>query len=255
MRNETLEDFKTSSTPQHDPVPDPSLLMSQAEIADLDFGISHRMRSPIAIAKCNVEMLLDSKVFKHDGWQHLQIVHSQLEKLQDRLAQFNAFCQPLQPVLRVRSLLSVLDQIQPALFKRFLAQNIDFRLNQSAISSIRVLANERLLTEALLQLVTNALDVMPEGGILLLDATEVATEKRIYITLHDTGKGMEREILKDIGKPFFTTKPDGLGLGVAKARKIIAAHSGNLIFNSSPGEGTTVTIVLPAVENGREYDV
>lgn len=101
-----------------------------------------------------------------------------------------------------------------------------------------------LLEQALLNLMLNAEQAMPEGGALTLIGRAAAGGAVLEVI--DTGTGIPAEELPKLFRPFHTTKPDGSGLGLATARKVIAAHGGTISVQSAPGRGTKFTIALPA---------
>jgi two-component system, NtrC family, sensor histidine kinase HydH len=105
-------------------------------------------------------------------------------------------------------------------------------------------ADPRRLTEALVNLVGNAIEATPPGGEVIVSVRACADEAEIVI--RDTGRGMPAEMLHRLGTPFFTTREDGTGLGVVLARAVIALHGGALRYESEPGKGTTVTATLPS---------
>jgi PAS domain S-box-containing protein len=96
---------------------------------------------------------------------------------------------------------------------------------------------------ALLNLVQNAIDAMPQGGTLTLRGQRTATHLTLEVS--DTGVGIPAEQLSLLFTPLRTTKPQGTGLGLYVVREIIAAHGGTLTVQSEPGRGTTFTITLP----------
>ncbi len=99
------------------------------------------------------------------------------------------------------------------------------------------------LTQVLLNLVINAIEAMPEGGELSL--TSAAAEGWLYITVHDTGPGISPDEAAKIFEPFYTTKANGTGLGLAVSYGIIERHGGRITVKGSPNAGTTFTIALP----------
>lgn len=96
---------------------------------------------------------------------------------------------------------------------------------------------------ALLNLVQNARDAMPQGGILTLRGWRTAA--RIRLAIGDTGQGIPAEQLPLLFTPFHTTKPEGTGLGLYVVQEIVATHGGTIEVASEPGRGTTMTITLP----------
>ena len=92
----------------------------------------------------------------------------------------------------------------------------------------------------------NAEQAMPDGGALtLIGSTD---GPRVLLDVIDTGVGIEPSAMAKLFRPFHTTKPDGSGLGLATARKIVAAHGGTIDVQSTPGRGTKFTIALPAAD-------
>jgi two-component system cell cycle sensor histidine kinase/response regulator CckA len=106
--------------------------------------------------------------------------------------------------------------------------------------------------QALHNILLNARQAMPEGGIIEVHASNVVAggalgaDARVRISIRDYGCGIAADVLPRIFDPYFTTKPSGSGLGLATAYAIIAKHSGNLSVESKVGNGTTFTIDLPA---------
>jgi signal transduction histidine kinase len=98
---------------------------------------------------------------------------------------------------------------------------------------------------ALLNLVQNALDAMPQGGTLTLRGSQTASH--VHLDVCDTGTGMPDEQLVQIFEPLYTTKPTGTGLGLYLVQEIVMAHGGEIRVMSRVDSGTTFTITLPLV--------
>jgi signal transduction histidine kinase len=111
------------------------------------------------------------------------------------------------------------------------------------LDTSEVSGNAPELRRVFANLVLNAVDAMPEGGSLSIGCA--GTEGQVVISFHDTGAGIALEKQKMIFSPYFTTKPQGTGLGLAGARRTIQEQGGNIRFESSPGVGTTFHIFLP----------
>src|SRR5690606_301008 len=119
------------------------------------------------------------------------------------------------------------------------------RIEESVGEELLVQANAIELREALLNLMLNAVDAMPDGGILRLVGR--AEGDQVVLAVQDTGAGMTREVMRRAPEPFFTTKgPRGTGLGLSQVAGIVRRHGGALELESWPGVGTTVLLRLPA---------
>ena len=118
------------------------------------------------------------------------------------------------------------------------------RVRLSARGDASVEGDPRRLREALLNLVANAIEATPPGGEVAVEVRPVGDQ--VEIEVRDTGRGIAPETLRRLGTPFFTTRAEGTGLGVALARSVIAQHGGALRYESEPGKGTTARATLPS---------
>ena len=103
----------------------------------------------------------------------------------------------------------------------------------------------REMRKAFLNLIINGLEALGSGGRFSMTTSYAPPTRTISVTLEDTGAGMSDAILARVFDLFFTTKPEGTGLGMALARSVIQRHSGQLVINSEVGQGTRVVIRLP----------
>ena len=105
------------------------------------------------------------------------------------------------------------------------------------------------LEQAVLNLVLNAVEAMPEGGELRLGVQR--REENIHLTVQDSGRGMPKEVAERLYEPFLSRRPGGTGLGMALVRRTVEAHGGTLRVDSQPSKGTRVEIRLPAWAGNR----
>jgi two-component system, NtrC family, sensor kinase len=105
------------------------------------------------------------------------------------------------------------------------------------------LADEAQLRQVFLNLLRNAREAMPGGGQLTVSTRGV--EDAVEVAFRDAGPGMSEEVRQRIFEPFFSTKSQGTGLGLAVSQQILQAHGGSLTCHSSPGQGTTFVVRLP----------
>jgi signal transduction histidine kinase len=106
------------------------------------------------------------------------------------------------------------------------------------------LADRTMLQRALTNVVENAIQAMPDGGRLVIDLRGAGD--RVVVTVSDTGVGMDADALGRAFEPYFSTKTGGSGLGLANARRTLELQGGTIQLTSTPGQGTSVTITLPA---------
>jgi signal transduction histidine kinase len=106
-----------------------------------------------------------------------------------------------------------------------------------------VQGDPRRLKEALINLVANAIEATPNGGSVRVRVRGVGGD--VALEVKDSGRGIAPEDLERLGTSFFTTRPNGTGLGVVLAQGVITQHGGSLAYASTVGHGTTATIMLP----------
>jgi signal transduction histidine kinase len=123
------------------------------------------------------------------------------------------------------------------------AENIAIRQNLSD-DLPPIYMDEERIKQVLWNLILNAKEAMPEGGLLAI-STRAPDEGFTEITVEDTGRGISSDNVEQLFQPFFTTKPEGVGLGLTMSRKIVEQHGGNLILENRPEGGTKVRVVLP----------
>ena len=107
-----------------------------------------------------------------------------------------------------------------------------------------ITADPALLQQAFLSLLSNAAEAMRQGGTCRI-VVEDAAAKQIRVVVADSGCGIKPESIRQVLRPFFTTKPQGLGLGLPFAKRIVERCGGSLHLDSAPGEGTEVHLLFP----------
>jgi signal transduction histidine kinase len=110
-----------------------------------------------------------------------------------------------------------------------------------------VYGDRRQLEQVFLNIVLNALDAMPGGGMLSISCGTTRDREQVSVAFTDTGVGIPKHRISDVFDPFYTTKPDakGTGLGLSVSLGIIRQHGGDMEVKSEVGEGTTFTVLLP----------
>jgi len=120
-----------------------------------------------------------------------------------------------------------------------------------AVSLPPIQASEKLLKQALVNVLRNAVEAMPEGGVLSVKAS--VCKCSVFLKFSDTGGGISPGL--DVFQPFNTSKPGAMGLGLAVARRIVKIHDGTIAYRSQPGKGTTFCLTLPWVPEASNVPV
>ena len=175
--------------------------------------------------------------------EHVEIIEREIRRLDEVVQGFLKFTRPedlrLEPV-RVRPLLEeILPVIEAEARKNGVKVTLDVPSSTPAVN-----ADAAMLRQAFLNLAINACQAMPRGGILRLRSGPAARD-RVAIRVEDTGVGIAPEHLSRIFDLYFTTKDRGTGIGLSMVYRIIQMHDGDIEVQSTPGRGTTFTVMLP----------
>jgi signal transduction histidine kinase/ActR/RegA family two-component response regulator len=152
-----------------------------------------------------------------------------------------------EPIAIDQLLLEIIEMTRPRWKNSAEANNVQIRFESRISTNAFIMADESELREVLVNMIFNAVDAMPEGGLIVLAAEEAGSS--VSISISDTGQGMSEEVRSRIFDPFFTTKGKaGLGLGLAVSYGIVSRHEGTIDVESEVGRGTTFCITLPKGE-------
>jgi len=232
-----LESFKTVQ----------SLISYSAKLAALGrltSGVAHEVRNPLNAMMIHVELLRDRLASTPpDVQQSLDIIGSEVQRL-DRVVQgFLRFMRPQELSLKALDLNALLGSVAALLEAEWQARGVHFHWElDSALPPIR--ADEELLRQAFLNILQNACQAMPVGGTVTISTAREGREL-IRVSIADEGMGIPAENLEKIFKLYFTTKPDGSGIGLSIVYRIIQMHDGTIEARSENRQGTTMVVRLP----------
>jgi signal transduction histidine kinase len=211
--------------------------------------LAHEIRNPLGSIRGTAEILRDDYRPGDPKHEFIEIQIKETERLNHVVEDFLRMArqQPLE--LRDCSIREELETIVTLVAKDAQVRNVSLLLGLNEKQAI-IRGDGEKLRQAFLNIVINALQATPSGGNVRIDLNKV--ESGFEITFCDSGSGIAPDILQRIFEPFYTTKTDGTGLGLAVTRKIIEAHGGKLDIESKEGLGTTVSISLPMLVGGTE---
>lgn len=224
-----------------------NLLAHYNELAELAGSLAHEIKNPLSVIRMNMDLLAEDLASERtQGSQRsrrrVEMVHQQCTRLENLLNDFLRFA-------RVRRL-----DLQPGNLNRQVQTVLALYEAQAAEQSVRILPHldndlptvlleSETLHAALVNLVKNALEAMPDGGELTV-ITRLARQG-VALDLIDTGPGISDRTAMHMFEAFFSTKDGGSGLGLPMARKIIEAHGGRIGVESALGRGTKMTLKFP----------
>lgn len=201
----------------------------------------HEIKNAITIVSGSIQLLekLHPEFTDYEYWMDSREALDYLKEVVHELSQTSFTTNfSLQPVNPNSLLKSVLITIQGLRFKN------DFDCKCSIVEDLpQINADSIRLTQAIINLIKNGYEAMNESGTILLDAYQDNNQIRIDIT--DFGGGLSAECQNQIFSPFFTSKPNGTGLGLVITQQIVEGHNGSLKFESRENDGCTFSIILP----------
>ena len=218
-----------------------------AELAALAGSLAHEIKNPLSVIRMNMDLLGEDFAQPQTPKERralakIEMVSRQCTRLENLLNDFLRFNKVNQLELRLGSLNEQLERVLDLFAAQAEESHTDIvRYLDPDLPSI--LLNGETLQAALVNLVKNALEAMPDGG--QLTARTRVTRQGVALDLIDTGVGMDERTAMKMFDAFYTTKSGGSGLGLPTARRIIEAHGGRIGVHSEVGVGTQFTLEFP----------
>ena len=220
-----------------------------ATIGRLAANIAHEIRNPLASLSGAIEVL--ARELPRDGANDrlVQIVLRESDRLNRIITEFLEYARPAPLHPLPVNVGEVLDEVLLLLEHRALPP--DLKVVREYDGALTALVDPQHFRQAIWNLCINALEAMPQGGELRIGAEIVTqrTTRRLEVWVADTGSGIDPESLPHIFEPFFSTKPEGSGIGLALVHRVIRDHGGDVEVRSEPGAVTTFTLRLPLAES------
>jgi signal transduction histidine kinase len=214
-----------------------------AMIGELAAGAAHEIRNPLTSIRGFIQVLQEKAAVDGVEKEYVGIVMNEIDRIDGILRELLMLARPPSLKLQECHLQSLLDEVS-TLVLRGLPAGVRPRLQREYDAGVPpMLADVRQLRQVFLNLITNAVQAMPEGGCLTLRTAAGAGE--VQARVEDTGVGIRAEDLGRVFAPFFTTKDQGTGLGLSVTFGIVANHGGRIEVQSEPGRGATFTVHLP----------
>ncbi len=243
-----------------------------ASLGEMAASVAHEVRNPLASIKTCVQMLMDD--LAGDGLSHVlpggdqyiasvggsaqesvSIVLKEVERLDSIVRNLLLFAKPRRLHRVPCNLIELSDHVLQIMQAQCAEAGVVVHRVYAPVPLVRV--DVAQMEQVLFNLYMNALQAMPDGGVLTISCQTVAAEnlKResrnlIELSVSDTGVGIPPEQLERIFQPFFTTKAHGIGLGLPITRRLVEDHQGHILVESQLGYGATISVRLPLIEVG-----
>jgi PAS domain S-box-containing protein len=232
-----------------------------ALLGEMAAGLAHEVRNPLAGIKATAQLLEEDEAFPELQRETLRRLIAEVDKANYRIREFLKFARPTRPKPDFHNISEIINSARNLLEAKFKWHKVVFNIEiPSAVAPVFVDKNQ--IEQVLINLFLNALDAMPNGGQLSVKARRraISTGKRnrvpgvllqqhqtyVQIDVQDTGIGIPTDLQGQIFQPFFTTKEEGVGLGLAICNRLVKENGGKIDVSSTPGKGATFSLILPA---------
>ena len=215
-----------------------------AAVGRITAGVAHEVKNPLNSMRLWLENLKESLPPQTDSEarQAVNVLDAEIDRLDAVVKRFLDFARPMDVRLEATQLADLLREVLEVAAPQLEQAKVHVA-QLLPIDVPEVFVDRALLKQAVLNLVLNAVDAMPNGGQLQLTLSRRG--EMAEITVGDTGKGIPLEHRQKVFQLFFTTRPGGSGIGLASTFRIVQLHNGSIDFTSEVGHGTTFRIELP----------
>ncbi len=231
-----------------------------ATLGELATGIAHEVRNPLGGIKAASQVLEESFDQYDTRLELVSRIVREADRVNNLLMDFFKFAKPVKPSQNYHDIETIIDSIYLLLAAQLKVKRIVFKEEFSDVVP-KIYADENQIEQVLMNVFLNAVQAMPDGGTLTIKSFSTTISKNpnvtwsqdiidkempfVAIQISDTGVGIPKEMTEKIFNPFFTTKQDGLGLGLSICHRLVTQNNGSMFVESEVGKGSTFTILLP----------
>ena len=212
-----------------------------ADLGQIASHVAHEVRNHLVPVALYLSLLRRRLVTDSGSLDILSKVDTGVTALDATVNDLLHFTAQRDPQRRSVAVRELVEEVFATLSLQFAAQSI--QLEVDVPQAHRINADRDMLRRSILNLMLNALDAMPEGGVLTV--TSFDGEEAFELEIADSGPGFSEEALKRAFEPFYTTKSGGTGLGLAIVYRIAEVHGGRLVAQNCPDGGAAMTIQIP----------
>ena len=219
-----------------------------ASLGQLSATVAHEIRNPLTSIKMRLCSLLDQLKNNADSEEDMLIIDEEINRLEGIVKNFLDFARPPDLNLQTCDIAKILGSVINLVKSKAESSNIRIENKiEEPLPEIQI--DKEQIRQVFLNIMLNAIEAMPKGGIVELTADVDRNDKKsngkLKIQIKDTGQGIGPDLKSKLFEPFISTKEQGTGLGLFIASRITKLHKGDIHIDSEPGKGASVTVELP----------
>ena len=215
-----------------------------AALGQLSAGLAHEIRNPLGVISASAELLVKNVAKENEVAKELAgFIGAEVTRTNALVTRFLDFARPSKPHREVQPLTPIVERALQTLADTAKPDDPKITVEKSLAHVPPFSFDATLIESAVVNLLLNGREAMADGGVLRVHTSADGGFARIVVS--DDGPGIPAEKLEDVFNPFFTTKPRGVGLGLAMVSKFVDSHGGTITVDSEPGKGASFRILLP----------
>jgi two-component system, sporulation sensor kinase B len=216
-------------------------------LTDMAASFAHEIRNPLTVATGFMQLLQQSTA-DDKRKQHIQLVTSELQRAEGIISDYLTYARPSVNDVKVLPITEALERVV-GVMSPFAAMN-NVQILISAETSLSIQVNEQKFTQIIMNIVKNAIEAIPNGGTVNIRADQ--SDDHVLVEIRDDGIGMTKLQLLQLGKPYYSTKTNGTGVGLMVTFQLVKLMGGKLRYSSKPGNGTTAILQFPMFTDERQ---
>lgn len=220
-------------------------------MGELAASLAHEVRNPLGSIKGAAEILQDDYPKENQNYRFLQILIKEVDRLNQVIETFLSLARQRPAETGKVSLQEAVESVVQIISAKASKEGVEVECRLPS-TTVYIKADGNKFRQVLLNLFLNALAACPEGGRVAVDSTiknHEAQPRRLILEISDTGQGIPPEAVEKVFKPFYTTKEHGTGLGLPITKRIAEEYNWDLKLQSEVGQGTTVKLCVPFIED------
>ncbi|WP_049867884.1 ATP-binding protein [Paenibacillus sp. D9] len=209
---------------------------------ELAAGIAHEIRNPVTALKGFLQLLQSGSTEKRDYFY--EIMASEIRRIEQILSELLMLAKPQAVHFEAKDIRLLLEDVVTLLNGQAILNDVQI-VTSFSDEEMMIMCEENQLKQVCINMIKNAIEAMPRGGSLIIDARMNPSGRGVMVSFIDEGCGIPAHLLERLGQPFYTTKEKGTGLGFMVSKKIVENHGGTVAVHSEENKGTTIVVRLP----------